>query len=218
MTYGELASMWNEEGNFQNGVKARLTVMPMTGWRRAMWYDETTLPWTAPSPNISSIDTAAIYPGLCLVEGTTLSEGRGTASPFELIGAPWLNPEKVISAIDQYFCAGIRFSRQDFIPRAIPGKAVEPKFEGEQCRGIRIQIEDRNAVEPVRLGIALLSTVTTVHRDQMSFDPLRFDRLSGVKNIRTLLVSGADPEEITALWGDDIRHFGDVRSRYLQYE
>jgi uncharacterized protein YbbC (DUF1343 family) len=218
MTVGELASMWNEEGDFQNRVRARLTVMPMTGWRRSMWYDETTLPWIAPSPNMPSIDTAAIYPGLCLVEGTSMSEGRGTASPFELIGAPWLDTDAVLSVIDKDFHNGIRFSREDFIPRDIPGKAVAPKFEGVQCRGIRIHITDRNVVKPLRLGLALLSAVKTVHPIQMSFDPLRFDRLSGLGSIRTSLESGADLEEITDLWGDDIRRFGDVRARYLQYD
>lgn len=218
MTVGELASMWNEEGDFQNRVRARLTVMPMTGWRRSMWYDETTLPWIAPSPNMPSIDTAAIYPGLCLVEGTSMSEGRGTASPFELIGAPWLDTDAVLSVIDKDFHNGIRFSREDFIPRDIPGKAVAPKFEGVQCRGIRIHITDRNVVKPLRLGLALLSAVKSVHPIQMSFDPLRFDRLSGSGSIRTSLESGADLEEITDLWGDDIRRFGDVRARYLQYD
>lgn len=218
MTVGELASLWNEEGEFRNRVRARLTVMPMTGWRRSLWYDETTLPWIAPSPNMQTLNTAAIYPGLCLVEGTSLSEGRGTESPFELIGAPWLDPEKVLSHIDKHYCAGIGFSRKDFIPQVISGKAFEPKFEGIQCRGIRIHIEERNAIEPLRLGIALLSAVKSVHHDQMTFDAMRFDRLSGSSRIRMLLESGADVEEITDMWGDDIRRFGDVRSRYLQYE
>ncbi|MHB1050969.1 MAG: exo-beta-N-acetylmuramidase NamZ family protein [Bacteroidota bacterium] len=217
MTYGELAALWNEEGVYSNGVHARLTVLPLIGWNRSMWYDETALPWIPPSPNMPTLDTAAIYPGLCLTEGTSLSEGRGTASPFELIGAPWLDSEKVLAQLDNEYCQGIRFSTEEFVPASIPGKAIAPKYVGEQCRGIRLHVIDRNRIEPLRLGISILSAVKRLYPGFMTFDPLRFDLLSGRKSIRQSLEEGADAGDIIALWAEDVLQFGDIRSRYLQY-
>jgi uncharacterized protein YbbC (DUF1343 family) len=217
MTYGELAALWNEEGAYRNGVHARLTVLPLIGWNRSMWFDETALHWIPPSPNMPTLDTTAIYPGLCLTEGTSLSEGRGTASPFALIGAPWLDPEKVLAHLDNEYCQGIRFSTEEFVPASIPGKAIAPKYVGEQCRGIRLHVIDRNRIEPLRLGISILSAVKRLYPGFMTFDPLRFDLLSGRKSIRQSLEEGADVGDIISIWAEDVLQFGDVRSRYLQY-
>lgn len=217
MTIGELATMWNNERQLLNGVRAQLEILPMTGWNRSMWYDETGLCWIPPSPNMQTVATATVYPGLCYMEGTSASEGRGTPSAFELIGAPWLRPEKVIARLDEIGSAGVRCTPEEFTPKEIPGIATGPKFEGERCRGIRLHITDRNAIQPVRLGIALLSAIKREHPEEMELRNRRFDILTGTSSVRKLLNEGAEPERITAEWTEGLKRFGDLRAKYLIY-
>ena len=217
MTVGELARMWNGEGEFQDGLRADLNVMPMTGWNRSLWYDETGLQWIAPSPNMVDLDTAVIYPGLCFIEGTSLSEGRGTRTPFSLIGAPWLDPKKVLPLLNDDFTSGVEFSEETFTPEDIPGMAADPKYKGETCRGLRIRIVDRNLVTPVRLGISILSAIKRAYPDTMELRDRRFDILTGTTVIRKMLVGGSGPREIVASWQDELTRFAEKRQKYLIY-
>jgi uncharacterized protein YbbC (DUF1343 family) len=217
MTVGELTRMWNDEGEFQDGLRADLQVLPMTGWKRSQWYDETGLQWISPSPNMVDLDTAAIYPGLCFVEGTSLSEGRGTKTPFTLIGAPWLDPKKVLPLLNDEYTSGVQFSEEMFTPEEIPGMAADPKFKGEQCRGIRIRIVDRNLVSPVRLGVSVLSALKRTHTDAMELRDRRFDILTGTTVIRKMLNGGSGPREIVASWQDELTRFAEKRQKYLLY-
>lgn len=217
MTVGELARMWNDEKQLLNGVQARLGILPLSGWKRSMWFDETGLEWIPPSPNMQRLSTAIIYPGLCFVEGTSLSEGRGTPSPFELIGAPWMHTDEVLDVLRTYAPAGVRFSSEEFTPREIPGIASEPKHEKQLCRGIRIHIADRNIVQPVRLGIEILSAVVKVHPKEMELRHRRFDILTGTSAVRKLLNDQSDPGDIVRSWGKGLEEFGRTRSRYLMY-
>jgi uncharacterized protein YbbC (DUF1343 family) len=217
LTLGELARLWNEEGWLANGVKAPLQVVEMEGWRRSIWYDETGLSWTPPSPNMPSLETAVMYPGICLGEGTSISEGRGTASPFQILGAPWADPDLVLKELASFTTPGVTFSRAEFTPSEIPGIASDPKFEGTLCRGIRLSVVDRNAVRPVHLGIAVLSAFKRAHPAETVFRNRRFDILTGNKNVRHQLDRGCHPDEICGGWAEELTSFGDIRSKYLMY-
>jgi uncharacterized protein YbbC (DUF1343 family) len=217
MTLGELTRMWNDEGQLANGVRARLTIVPMEGWKRTMWFDETGLPWTSPSPNMPRLSTAIIYPGLCFVEGTTIAEGRGTPWPFELVGAPWVDPDKILDQLSRFATPGVDFTPMAFTPQAIPGIASEPKYEGTRCRGIRLCVLDRDRVEPVKLGIAVLAAFKRIYPDQTRLRHRRFDRLTGSSVVRKMLNENADPAEICRVWAAELDVFGKVREKYLMY-
>ena len=217
MTIGELARLWNEEGWLANGVKAQLEVVTMQGWERQMWFDETGLTWTAPSPNMPTLETAIIYPGLCFVEGTSVSEGRGTSQPFHIIGAPWADPEKILKHLSAFDTAGVACSEVDFMPKEIPGMASQPKYENSACRGVRISVVDRNAVQPVRLGVSVLAAFKRAHPAETIFRNRRFDILTGNRNVRQLLEQGVHPDEVCEGWGQELKSFGQMRSKYLMY-
>ena len=218
LTLGELCALCNDEGWLPEGKKAELHVVPMERWRRSMWYDQTGLPWIPPSPNMASLSTAVIYPGMCLVEGTTLSEGRGTSNPFALVGAPWADPDRVLVQLDRFGVRGVRFASDRFTPREIPGTAHQPKFEGKECRGIRIEIANRDALKPVLLGISVLAAFKRAHPDETQFDNKRFDLLAGSQQVREDLELGAPPDEICAAWEGDLEQFGHIRSKCMMYE
>ena len=183
-----------------------------------MWYDQTGLPWIPPSPNMASLSTAVIYPGMCLVEGTTLSEGRGTSNPFAVVGAPWADPDRVLVQLDRFGVRGVRFASDRFTPREIPGTAHQPKFEGKECRGIRIEIANRDALKPVLLGISVLAAFKRAHPDETQFDNKRFDLLAGSQQVREDLELGAPPDEICAAWEGDLENFSRIRSKCMMYE
>jgi len=217
LTIGELARLWNDEGWLANGVKAPLQVVEMEGWQRSLWYDETGLSWTPPSPNMPSLETAVIYPGICFVEGTSISEGRGTPSPFQIIGAPWANPGKILKELSAFDTPGVAFSAAQSTPTEIPGTASQPKFENTVCHGIRLSVVDRDAVKPVHLGVAVLSAFKRVHPAETVFRNRRFDILTGNKSVRQQLERGCHPDEICGEWAEELRSFGEIRSKYLLY-
>jgi uncharacterized protein YbbC (DUF1343 family) len=217
LTIGELALLWNNERWLANGVRTPLHVVEMEGWKRSMWYDQTGLSWTSPSPNMPSLATATIYPGLCLVEGSSMSEGRGTPEPFQIVGAPWADPEKILNELAQFNCSGIKFSATEFTPMEIPGIASQPKHEGTLCRGIRISVVDRDAVQPVHLGISILAACKRSHPVETILRNRRFDILSGNKTVRQQLDRGVPPDEICAGWTGELQSFREVRAKYLLY-
>jgi uncharacterized protein YbbC (DUF1343 family) len=217
MTIGELARLWNEERWFTKGVKANLEVVTMLGWKRTMWFDETGLTWTAPSPNMPTLETALVYPGLCLLEGTSVSEGRGTSQPFQIVGAPWADPERILTHLSAFDTAGVECSRIDFMPIAIPGKASKPKYENEACHGLQISVVDRKVVRPVRLGISLLAALKRAHPSETVFLDRRFDLLAGSRNVHRLLERGVHPDDVCQEWAQELASFGEMRSRYLMY-
>jgi uncharacterized protein YbbC (DUF1343 family) len=217
MTIGELARLWNEEGWSANGVKAQLEIVKMDGWERQMWFDETGLSWTAPSPNMPTLETAVIYPGLCFVEGTSASEGRGTSQPFQLVGAPWADPEKILKHLSDFRTAGAVCSQTDFVPKDISGIASQPKFENTSCRGVRIAVVDRNAVQPVRLGVSVLAALKRAHPAEMILRNRRLDILTGNKTVRQMLELGVHPDEVCEEWAEELHSFGQIRSKYLMY-
>jgi uncharacterized protein YbbC (DUF1343 family) len=218
LTIGELCMICNDEGWLADGRKADLHVVLMERWRRSMWYDQTGLAWIPPSPNMPTLSTAVIYPGMCLVEGTSLSEGRGTSAPFLTVGAPWADPERVLGQLARFDVRGVKFTPERFTPQEIPGTARQPKFEGRECRGIRIEIANRDALNPVYVGISVLAAFKRAHPDDTLFDMMRFDLLTGNLQVREDLELGAPPDEICAAWEGDLEDFGRTRSNYLMYD
>lgn len=217
LTIGELARLWNDEGWLTNGVKAPLNVVGMENWERSMWYDETGLSWIPPSPNMPSLETAVIYPGACFVEGTSISEGRGTSTPFQVLGAPWADPDRILKELSAFDTPGVACSAAEFTPAEIPGTASEPKFEGTVCRGIRLSVVDRNAVRPVHLGVSVLSAFKRAHTTETVFRNRRLDILTGNRSVRLQLERGTHPDEICEGWTEELRSFGDIRAKYLVY-
>lgn len=186
LTLGELALFFLQT-TFK-GAKLQVAISPMDNWWRDQQFNETSLPWKAPSPNIPSPEIALLYTGMCLFEGTNLNEGRGTDEAFHLTGAPWLVPEDVIAAIGSEDIPGCTLDAVTYTPRSIPGKASSPRFEGQACRGIWISVTDQDTLRPFSVALHLLRAIMRRHPEQFEFSSF-FDTLAGGPALRTLLVS-----------------------------
>src|SRR2546422_1838123 len=178
MTIGELVRLANDV----LGIHARLTVVPALGWRRAMFYDDTGLPWVRPSPNLRDLESALHYPGTCLFEGTNLSVGRGTGLEFQVVGAPWLDTTAVLSRLRvwgpwaQDALTGVEVSGVTFTPRA----PTDGKYDDVEVRGIRLRVTDRRRYDPTRAAILMLGAIRAAQPDSLRFDDTRFDRLAEI--------------------------------------
>lgn len=210
MTAGELARLVNTEF----GIGAELIVIPVQGWTRAAWYDDTGLAWVAPSPNMPSVESAAHYPGTCLFEGTNVSVGRGTPEAFRQFGAPWLDHVALARALEGYGLPGVRIDTVTFTPRA-PG---DGKYDGEAVRGIRLTVTDREAYDPTLTAVAALVEIQRLHGDRLTWRESHFDRLAGTRELRTKIVAGATVEEIVGPWKPQLEAFERIRARYLLYQ
>jgi len=218
LTIGELATMFNEEGWLRNGVKANLHVVKMEGWKRDHWYDETGLPWVKPSPNIMTPATSIVYPATCYFEGTNISEGRGTDHPFEFIGAPFLNGDAWAAALQKSGLAGIRFHPVTFTPRDIENVATNPKYRGETCNGVRPEVVDRNAFDPIRTALVMLRTAIDQGGDQFKWRERSIDRLMGTSEVRMKLGGEAGVKSLELQARRDTDQFKPLRKKYLLYE
>ncbi|MFH0990539.1 MAG: DUF1343 domain-containing protein [bacterium] len=218
MTVGELAMLFNEEGWLKNGIKASLTVVKMEGWKRSMWYDQTGLRWIKPSPNMATLATAIVYPGTCLIEGTNLSEGRGTQKPFEYIGAPFIDGKKWAEVLNRQKLPGVKFEPIEFTPHSIAGVTVHPKYDSLKCYGIQVKVVNRNQYKPVQTGVFILSTVKQLFADSLRWRERSIDRLSGTPNLRRMIDAGKPAKEIVGAWGEEVEKFRIVRKKYLLYK
>lgn len=217
MTIGELALFFNEENLLNENLKADLKIIKMQNWTRNMYFDETGLTWVNPSPNMTSLETALLYPGLCLIEGTNISEGRGTPTPFLNIGAPFINSDSLISKLNSYKLEGISYSKINFTPVEIPNMASKPKFEKENCNGIYFTITDRQKLNSLQLGLVLIYSIMKLNPNDFSFRESSIDRLYGSSNLRTMLTKGFSPNEIMNTWKQDLEKFNQIRKKYLIY-
>lgn len=215
MTVGELAGMFC--GEF--GIACDLRVVPMHGWRRAMDFDATGLPWVPPSPNMPTPATARVYPGGCLVEGTNLSEGRGTTTPFELVGAPWLDGAALVAALRAAAPAGVAFRAASFRP-------MFQKHAGSACGGVQVIVCDRERFEPFATYLLVLREARRLAPDRFDWrhevyeferERLEIDLLLGAAGLRPLLERGASLEEMRESWAPGLARFGELRRRYLLY-
>ena len=176
-TVAELAEKIIQE-NWINPTP-QLTVIPMEGWNTSLWYDETTLPWIKPSPNIPNLETALIYPGMCLLEGTNISEGRGTNHPFKWFGAPWIDSKNLSQELNNLKLSGVVFVPKSFTPISIPGVADKPKYENQLCYGIEIRVIDRNKFNSVKSGVNILKTINEMYPDSLIIKEKRLNKLWG---------------------------------------
>ncbi len=213
LTIGELAGLLNQEFK----IDADLMVVKMQGWRRGMWYGDTGLPWVQPSPNLPTLDTTVVYPGTCLVEGTTLSEGRGTTRPFELIGAPWLDGARLAAILNSRGLPGVRFRAAAFTP-------TFDKFSSGLCRGVQVHVVDRARIRPIETGLHLLSAAREVAPDDFAWRPaiddrrLHFDLLIGNAWVREALDEGVPVADIVARWQPDLERWRELQRRYVLYD
>lgn len=167
LTVGELAKMIVGENWIH--PTPHLEVIQVQNWERHLWYDETNIPWIKPSPNIPDLETAIIYPGMCLLEGTNVSEGRGTQSPFKQIGAPWINGTILAHELNKQNLPGVVFTPTAFTPENIPGMAMNPKYIGKECFGVKINISDRNSYKSVDVGVHIISAIHDSNPNEFQF-------------------------------------------------
>jgi uncharacterized protein YbbC (DUF1343 family) len=207
MTAGELAKLFNER--FMD-KKVNLTVIEMEGWNREMWYDETALPWVIPSPNMPTLDTATVYPGQVLIEGTSMSEGRGTTKPFELFGAPWIDGYKLAKELNALQLPGVIFREAWFTP-------TFSKYKGELCGGAQIHVIDREEYKPFETALYILETVKKLYPDNLTFDEHYFDRLVGNSWIREALELRMPVARIVDRYQKELGEFREMSRDYLIY-
>ena len=218
MTVGELALFFNHEID----IGCELKVVPMADWNREQWYDETGLQWVPPSPNMPTLDTAVVYPGMCLIEGTQLSEGRGTTRPFENFGAPYIDPHKLLQRIKKDIdkLPGVIFRPQFFQP-------MFQKHRGEVCGGLQIHVTDRSQFKPFLTSLALLRAIAELYPHDLKWrtepyefvsDRLAIDLLYGNTLLReTIFKDTFSLEEIENGWQVELNTFKEVRNNYLIY-
>ncbi|MXW65431.1 MAG: DUF1343 domain-containing protein [Gemmatimonadales bacterium] len=219
LTAGELARLYR--GAF--GVEVELHVVPAAGWSADRWFDETRLPWIAPSLNMPSLESATHYPGTCLFEGTNLSVGRGTPTAFQVLGAPWLDGEAWVAEIGTVAGAetaagivrlpGVEIRAVAFTPES----PSDGRFGGEEISGIRLTVTDRSAYDPVRTAVAALLAARRLSGDAWEWRVRHFDRLAGSDALRLAIDRDATLDEITSEWAADVAAFESLRAPYLLY-
>ena len=215
MTLGELAQLFND----RFGIACDLSVIPMQGWDRDCWLDETDTPWVLPSPNIPTLDSATVFPGTVHFEGTQISEGRGTTRPFELVGAPYIDPEKYAARLNNLSFPGVYFRSCVFRP-------TFQKHGGVSCGGVQIHVTDRNAFEPVSAGVAMVKVAYELYPDHFRwkespyeyvYDRNPFDVIAGTSRIREVIESGGSVEDLWSWWTPNLEEFKRLRQSYLLY-
>jgi len=205
MTMGELAKMFNVE----RGINARLTVVAMEGWQRGDWFDSTGLEWVNPSPNLRSVTEAALYPGVALIEGTNVSVGRGTDTPFELVGAPWIKSKEFAAYLNARGIGGVRFVPVTFTP-------TSSVYSGQLCQGVNVVLTDRNGLDAPELGIELAAALHKLYASDFKIEKMQ-DLLVN-QGVYEALAAGRDPRRIAADWQDELQKFGKIRDKYLIYK
>jgi uncharacterized protein YbbC (DUF1343 family) len=217
MTIGEIGSYLRNE--FYPSLDFH--VISMRGWKRNMWFDKTGLPWVLPSPNMPTLDTATVYPGMCLLEGTTLSEGRGTTRPFEIFGAPFIDPDMLMKQLREYSLPGVIFRPMFFQP-------TFQKHAGEICGGAQIQVIDREKFKPFKTGVAVIKSIHDLYPDQFSWkqppyeyetEKMPVDILAGTDRLRREIENGEDIDRMEEWWQEECSRFDkNYRKRYVLYQ
>ncbi len=216
MTIGEIAMYF--KSRFYPEVD--LTVIPLRGWRRNQWFDSTGLPWVMPSPNMPTLETATVYPGMCLLEGTILSEGRGTTRPFEIFGAPFIEPERLVRRLNDFKLKGVFFRPLYFSP-------TFNKFAGKLCGGAQIHVIDREKFKPFKTAIAILLAIKELYPEinlwrqppyEYEFEKLPFDILAGSDRVRKDIEEGKSLKDMESWWNEEVQMFEQIRKQYLLYD
>jgi uncharacterized protein YbbC (DUF1343 family) len=215
LTLGELMHLYNEE----HGIKCRLRVIPMAGWDRDMYFENTGLPWVLPSPNMPLVETALVYPGQVMLEGTNLSEGRGTTRPFEIFGAPYIEPKALFEAIEAETLKGVILRETGFIP-------TFDKWAGQLCKGFQIHVQDRRIYRPYKCSLAIIAATLKLYPQQFNWieppyeyvsDKLPIDVIIGDSKIRMDLEQGRSVSDMGKEWQQELNKWIKIRSRFLLY-
>lgn len=204
MTFGELARLYNDAW----GIHCDLQVIPCDGWRRDMWYDETGLTWVNPSPNLRNLNAALLYTGVCLLEATNVSVGRGTDQPFEQFGAPWMDARKLSASLNAADLPGVRFVPAEFTPR-------ESKFKDKPCQAVHILVTDRDAVHPVLTGVTIVWHLRKLFPNDFEFD--KVERLLQSHAALEAIRAANNPREAQRAWQGELADFAKLRQTYLMY-
>jgi uncharacterized protein YbbC (DUF1343 family) len=215
MTIGELAKMFNELW----GIECELEVIPMEGWSRELWFDETDVPWVLPSPNMPTLDSATVFPGTVHLEGTQMSEGRGTTRPFELVGAPYIDASAYSRELERVGLSGVKFRASNFLP-------TFQKHSGVTCGGVQIHVTDRVAFEPFISGVAIVKVCYEMYREHFKwknppyeyvFDKNPFDVIAGTDQLRLAIERGDSLETIQRSSEAGLVEFEKQREAFLLY-
>ena len=215
LTVGELAKLFNERFN----INCDLKVVTMEGWKRNLYYDETDAPWVMPSPNIPTVETTVVFPATVYLEGTQVSEGRGTTKPFEIIGAPYVEAKVYREALTKLELPGITFRETNFLP-------TFQKHMGDGCGGVFLHVTDRNEFKPVITGLALIKTLYELYEKEFKwknppyeyvYDRNPFDVIAGTTGIREQIENGSSLESIELSWSDDVKTFRESSEKYFLY-
>jgi uncharacterized protein YbbC (DUF1343 family) len=221
LTVGELARMIKGEKMLPGLDTLDLRIIEMKGWERSMRWPQTQRAWVATSPNIPTFESALVYPGIGVAGEIDLNEGRGTPTPFSLIGAPWLDGARLAGKLNALALPGVRFEPDTYTPHSIPGVAASPRFAGKSLHGMRVVVTDVAAIEPLEMGMHVLSAlVAEAHakRVERLFPNLAmFHAIAGTKRLHGMLTGGSDGATIIAAWQADVAKFKDHRARYLLY-
>jgi uncharacterized protein YbbC (DUF1343 family) len=216
MTIGELGLYLRDR--FYPGLD--FTMVPMEGWKRTKWFDETGLPWVLPSPNMPTLDTALVYPGMCLLEATNISEGRGTTRPFEIFGAPFIHPETLLKMLREFKLPGVAFRPLHFLP-------TFQKHAGTVCGGAQIHVTDREQFKPFKTAVAILKAIHNTYPREFAWKQppyeyeevkLPIDILAGTDRLRKDIEAWADLKDMEAWWKEEARAFEKTRKKYLIYK
>lgn len=206
MTIGEVAQLYHAEQKFNFPLK----IAQMQGWHREMWYNDSGLQWVPPSPNMPTLDTATLYAGTCLFEGTNVSEGRGTTKPFENIGAPWIDNNVWLDRLNAYQLSGVLFRPITFTPQF-------SKYKDEVCHGVALHITDRKQIASVEIAVRMLTALIEGHPNRIEFREPHFDRLAGCSTLRQALLDSTSFEDIVGDWYCVVEEFRARREPYLLY-
>ena len=204
MTPGELAQLFNREA----GIGVKLHVVPLKGYRREAWFDETGLPWVDPSPNLRSLTQSILYCGVGIVESANVSVGRGTDTPFEIIGAPWINGNRLADYLQKRTISGIEFKPVTFVPRA-------SRYRGKRCQGVRMLLTDRNNFNGPVLGLELAAALYRLYPEQ--FDLGNTLSMIGSRDVLQAIKNFEDPRQISRKWQSGLAGFLQTRQKYLLY-
>ena len=221
LTVGELARAIKGERWLDGLDSLDLTVVEMRGWRRSMRWPDLQRPWAVTSPNIPTFEAALVYPGMGLVGEAKVNEGRGTPTPFSLLGTPWADGRRLADRLNGLGLAGVRFEPADFTPRSIPGVALNPRFEGRPLGGVRIAVTDTARLEPLGAGMHVLAALFAEAGAAGIAEPIAnqamFHALAGTRRLHGMLANGRSGADIIAAWQAEVARFRAQRAQYLLY-
>jgi len=217
MTVGELALFFNRKEILETERIADLKIVKIKNWQRNMFFDDTKLPWIKPSPNMPDLETALVYPGMCLLEGTNISEGRGTFSPFLNFGSPYIDSKKVINEMNSSLLEGFELYPITFIPEEIENMSMSPKYKNIECKGIELKVIDRNIFNPIEFSITLIYTLNKLYPHKFTFRENWIDKLWGNSSLREFIKQGKTPLMIIEEYQKKLIKFKEDRKQFLLY-